>query len=188
MVVGEVGLLERRLRRSGGIVAVNEALGGVDAHGPGAVHLAAGRAHVHREGEPQARGLADREDGAFLPFGAHHLHLRLRVDDMPLVVPVTARIEHYEAPEAEALHRLQVGRDRRLVHVPVHPPPVAPRPVGHRHIRPARHKRIPVRRARLHERHACHQRGNDHSVCVHPSTSSGKLVDPPGLEPRTKGL
>ena len=52
VVEGEVGLLERRLRRPGGVVAVDEAFGRVDAHGPGTVHLAAGRTHVHREGEP----------------------------------------------------------------------------------------------------------------------------------------
>ena len=180
VVEGEVRLLERRLRRPGGVVAVDEAFWRVDAHGPGTVHLAAGRTHVHREGEPQARGLADREDGALLPFGTHHLHLRLRVDDVPLVVPVAARVEHQKAAEAKALHRLQVGRDRRLVHMTVHPPPVAPRTAGHRHIRPARHKRIPVRRTRLYERHADRQRGHDHSVCVHPSTSSAKTGGPAG--------
>ena len=68
VVVGEVGLLQRRLFGAGWVELVHEALGRVRAHVPRTVQLAAGGAHVHGELESEPRGLADGVDNEFLPF------------------------------------------------------------------------------------------------------------------------
>ena len=129
VVVRQVG--DGHLRGlGGGAVHVDEALRRVLAHLPRTVQLAARGAHVHRELQAEARRLADGELDELLPFGRHEGDFGLRVHDVALVVPVAARVEHEQSAEAEALHRLQVGRDRLLVRMAVDPPPVAPGPVG----------------------------------------------------------
>ena len=47
-----------------------------------------------------------------------------------MIVVVAASIEQEQSGEALFLHLLQVAGDRRLVDVPVDPPPVGPRLVG----------------------------------------------------------
>ena len=179
MVVRQVG--DRHLRGLGrGAVRVDEALRRVLAHLPRTVQLAARGAHVHRELEAEARRLADGEHDKLLPFGRHERDLGLGVHDVALVVPVTARVEHEESAEAEALHRLQVGRDRLLVRMAVDPPPVAPGLGGVGRARETLLKRNGKQTARAQER------GGEQSGCSFshgpaslPQTRSGNNMEKP---------
>ena len=92
-----------------------------------AVERAAARGGVHRELKSETRALADGIlDKIVPPFGAPD-KLGLGIYDVLVVLPVAARVDHEDAAEAEALHRLEVGGDRLAVGMPVDPPPITPR-------------------------------------------------------------
>ena len=114
-----------------------------------AVERAAARGGVHRELKPEPCALADGElDKIVPPFGAP-AKLRLGVYDVLVVLPVAARVDHEDAAEAEALHRLEVGGDRLAVGMSIDPPPVAPGArLGRR-----RRERRPKRQKRRGEQH-----------------------------------
>ena len=92
------------------------------------VQRAAGSRSVHREFQSKPCAFANGKRNERLPFVRSPNDFSLGIYDMIVIVKVPPRIEHQHAADTEALHRLQIGRDRFAVGVAIDPPPVAPRP------------------------------------------------------------
>ncbi len=174
-----VGVRERHVEmRAGrqGRGLADESLGRVRTHFPRPLQRPRATAEIDADLQPDPRRLPDAERQQLAPLGAHELHVGFGQHDVPLVVPIAARVEHQQSAEAHAPHGLHVAGDGFLVHMPVDPPPVRPRPVRHRYIAKIllqrRRRRAPDRTG---QQTPQHESSKAHVVIPFPPTSAFHL-------------